>query len=255
MLQIGAGVGWLGGNALTGPPPMRRNRQVHVHQDEVGTCLRHVSADAGKVASAVCGIHSFTSCADGIVHWFDPLTGEICDPLDCGGGRAPPKTDVPGCPLYKGTATLATSASYLSCWTPTAAAASSTLATTISVAAPTTTSAVAIETSTTSSSTLSSIETSASIQTITSSTPSITQPATLSTQSTIAPGSGVISSVTASITPSAGLSSAAHPSTNGTLSTGASGAPPLATPNAGSFLDGSLVAVAGAAMGVMALVY
>ncbi len=51
-----------------------------------------------KTAAAVCGIHSFTTCDDGIVHWFDPLTGEICDPLDCGGGRAPPKTNVPGCP-------------------------------------------------------------------------------------------------------------------------------------------------------------
>ncbi|KFA61068.1 hypothetical protein S40285_06353 [Stachybotrys chlorohalonatus IBT 40285] len=36
------------------------------------------------------------------VHYV-PDTGEICAFLDCGGGRAPPKTDVPGCPLYEGT--------------------------------------------------------------------------------------------------------------------------------------------------------
>ena len=59
-----------------------------------------------KTAAAVgCAIHSFTTCDDGIVHWYDPDTGEVCDPHDCGGGRAPPKTDVPGCGNYKGTDT------------------------------------------------------------------------------------------------------------------------------------------------------
>ncbi|KAL1856300.1 hypothetical protein VTK73DRAFT_8398 [Phialemonium thermophilum] len=38
--------------------------------------------------------------------WYDPDTGEICSDLDCGGGRSPPKTTVPGCPLYRGTATV-----------------------------------------------------------------------------------------------------------------------------------------------------
>ena len=37
--------------------------------------------------------------------WYVPDTGEICEFLDCGGGRAPPKTDVPGCGNYKGTDT------------------------------------------------------------------------------------------------------------------------------------------------------
>lgn len=37
--------------------------------------------------------------------WYVPDTGEICELLDCGGGRAPPKTDVPGCGNYKGTDT------------------------------------------------------------------------------------------------------------------------------------------------------
>ena len=84
-----------------------------------------------QTAHAVCGIHSFTSCDDNIVHWFDPLTGEVCDPVDCGGGRAPPKTG-PGCPGYTGTAVL--SVSYLSCWTPSSAAPPSTLATSTAAA-------------------------------------------------------------------------------------------------------------------------
>src|SRR3569833_872659 len=36
--------------------------------------------------------------------FYVPDTGEICSFLDCGGGRAPPKSTVPGCPLYSGTA-------------------------------------------------------------------------------------------------------------------------------------------------------
>ncbi|KAK7518748.1 hypothetical protein IWZ03DRAFT_374554 [Phyllosticta citriasiana] len=41
--------------------------------------------------------------------WYVPGTGEICEALDCGGGRAPPKTTVPGCPAYSGTATYSPS--------------------------------------------------------------------------------------------------------------------------------------------------
>lgn len=37
--------------------------------------------------------------------WYVPDSGEICDFLDCGGGRAPPKTTVPGCAAYEGTET------------------------------------------------------------------------------------------------------------------------------------------------------
>ncbi|KAF2449039.1 hypothetical protein P171DRAFT_223218 [Karstenula rhodostoma CBS 690.94] len=39
-----------------------------------------------------------------MIYW-DPTNGEICSFLDCGGGRAPPKTTVPGCPQYEGSAT------------------------------------------------------------------------------------------------------------------------------------------------------
>ncbi|KND86461.1 hypothetical protein TOPH_08942 [Tolypocladium ophioglossoides CBS 100239] len=41
--------------------------------------------------------------------WYVPDTGEVCGFLDCGGGRAPPKTTVPGCPQYSGTATYSPS--------------------------------------------------------------------------------------------------------------------------------------------------
>ncbi|PHH60361.1 hypothetical protein CDD81_1799 [Ophiocordyceps australis] len=43
------------------------------------------------------------------VMWYVPDTGEVCELLDCGGGRAPPKTTVPGCPQYKGSATYSPS--------------------------------------------------------------------------------------------------------------------------------------------------
>ncbi|XWX02254.1 hypothetical protein V2A60_010289 [Cordyceps javanica] len=41
--------------------------------------------------------------------WYVPDTGEVCALLDCGGGRAPPKKTVPGCPQYTGTDTYAPS--------------------------------------------------------------------------------------------------------------------------------------------------
>lgn len=39
------------------------------------------------------------------VIWYVSDTLEICKGVDCGGGRAPPKS-VPGCPLYEGTETV-----------------------------------------------------------------------------------------------------------------------------------------------------
>ncbi|KHN99076.1 uncharacterized protein MAM_02774 [Metarhizium album ARSEF 1941] len=41
--------------------------------------------------------------------WYVPESGELCEILDCGGGRAPPKTTVPGCAAYKGTETYSPS--------------------------------------------------------------------------------------------------------------------------------------------------
>ncbi|KAH8885405.1 hypothetical protein GQ53DRAFT_751136 [Thozetella sp. PMI_491] len=40
------------------------------------------------------------------VIYYLPDTGEICSFLDCGGGRAPPKTTKPGCEGYIGTETV-----------------------------------------------------------------------------------------------------------------------------------------------------
>ncbi|CEJ93103.1 hypothetical protein VHEMI08717 [[Torrubiella] hemipterigena] len=91
---------------------------------------------ASPVAAVSCEFHSFTTCEDRIVHWFDPDDGMICDPLDCGGGRAPVKTDVPGCAAYKGTLTRATSASYLSCFKKAGQATAPVVSPTPTVAAP-----------------------------------------------------------------------------------------------------------------------
>ncbi|KAK1980172.1 hypothetical protein LZ30DRAFT_724050 [Colletotrichum cereale] len=57
--------------------------------------------------------------------WYVPGTGEICDTLDCGGGRAPPKTNVPGCAAYVGTDTY--SPSFLPLATSAAAVAQTTM--------------------------------------------------------------------------------------------------------------------------------
>lgn len=56
--------------------------------------------------------------------WYVPGTGEVCEILDCGGGRAPPKTTVPGCAAYVGTETY--SPSYLAGYQASATAAPST---------------------------------------------------------------------------------------------------------------------------------
>ncbi|KAK1540723.1 hypothetical protein CPAR01_06712 [Colletotrichum paranaense] len=69
--------------------------------------------------------------------WFVPGTGEICAALDCGGGRAPPKTTVPGCPSYEGTETY--SPSFLPLQTSAAPVVSTTVAAVTTTAAPETT--------------------------------------------------------------------------------------------------------------------
>ncbi|KAK8085175.1 siderophore biosynthesis enzyme [Apiospora hydei] len=74
--------------------------------------------------------------------WYVPGTGEVCELLDCGGGRAPPKTNVPGCGNYKGTAKY--SPTFLPGFGPDAVAASSTAS---PAAASTTTAAEAGSTS------------------------------------------------------------------------------------------------------------
>nr|OQO03077.1 hypothetical protein B0A51_17922 [Rachicladosporium sp. CCFEE 5018] len=58
-----------------------------------------------------CSSTDVSSPAGASIAWYVPSTGELCEFLDCGGGRAPPKTTVPGCPQYSGTDTY--SPSYL----------------------------------------------------------------------------------------------------------------------------------------------
>ncbi|KAK6003116.1 hypothetical protein QM012_000961 [Aureobasidium pullulans] len=61
---------------------------VHARTDLTGCTRTDVSSPAGASYA-----------------WIVPETGELCDFLDCGGGRAPPKTTVPGCALFVGTET------------------------------------------------------------------------------------------------------------------------------------------------------
>ncbi|KAH7115030.1 hypothetical protein B0J11DRAFT_539690 [Dendryphion nanum] len=57
-------------------------------------------------ASAKTDIAGCVSTAVGAsLLWYLPDTCEQCKILDCGGGRAPPKTTVPGCAAYVGTET------------------------------------------------------------------------------------------------------------------------------------------------------
>ncbi|KAL5364352.1 hypothetical protein BJX96DRAFT_131902 [Aspergillus floccosus] len=87
---------------------------VHARTDLVG-CTKSATVNQWDEASMI---------------WYVPDTGEICDFLDCGGGRAPPKTNTPGCPLYSGTATY--EPSYLPGYGPGATATAKTVAETAS---------------------------------------------------------------------------------------------------------------------------
>lgn len=178
---------------------------------------------AGNALAVGCSTHSFTTCEDQIVHWYDPDTGEVCDPLDCGGGRAPAKTDEPGCPLYTGTKVRTTS--YLSCFTPSSALATATTSKS-TTAESTASDSTSKETSVASSTT-------AGGATGTGTSASETTPAT-----------------TAAATLSSSMQ--ASGAANGTATTSSSAAP-VATTNAGNTLAGPLMAVAGAAIGAWAL--
>ncbi|KAK4163731.1 hypothetical protein QBC43DRAFT_319111 [Cladorrhinum sp. PSN259] len=194
---------------------------------------------AGKALGFGCQFHTFGTCADGIVHWYDPDDGQICDPFDCGGGRAPPRTDVPGCPQYKGTAIRQTAPSYMPCF-QTPGLSTSTTSVTVPAPSPTTTPPAATDSpadTTSTSSTLlilsTTLTTDGSIitQTITQTgpAPSTTKPATLPDGQGAGSGSG-------------------------SQSTSSTSTSTTATGNGANFMGGSLVAVAGAVVGVMALV-
>ncbi|KFA50011.1 hypothetical protein S40293_05948 [Stachybotrys chartarum IBT 40293] len=68
-------------------------------------------------ALAACENYSYSTCEDNIVHWYDPNTGDICNPLPCGGECAGlARTDIPGCPAYSGTEVYDSQSSYLPCF-------------------------------------------------------------------------------------------------------------------------------------------
>ncbi|KAI1448927.1 hypothetical protein F5Y02DRAFT_414926 [Annulohypoxylon stygium] len=98
--------------------------------------------------------------------WYVPDTGEICAFLDCGGGRAPPKTTVPGCAAYSGTATY--SPSYLPNFgaTATAATVSSTVTSAAESSSATTSAPVSSATgSSSSANTITAAPTTSSLET------------------------------------------------------------------------------------------
>ncbi|CAG8040350.1 unnamed protein product [Penicillium nalgiovense] len=183
-------------------------------------------------AFGACETHSFTSCADNIVHWYDPTNGVVCDPLDCGGGRAPVKYDVPCCAAYRGTEPCVSTTSTLSCWSPSTVAASSTSAPASSAETTSASANATADTSVPSSTGASSTAASSTGVAGESSThssgaaPSTTEPPTQSTNS--------------------GTSESGAASSSGS-------AQPVSTNIAGSY-TGPLMAVAGAAIGAIILV-
>ncbi|KAJ5620788.1 hypothetical protein N7510_004772 [Penicillium lagena] len=174
-------------------------------------------------AFGACNTISYTSCADNIVHWYDPTNGEVCDPLDCGGGRAPVKYDVPCCAAYRGTEPCVSTTSTLSCWKPSSVSASGTIA---SASSAKTTSDTSV--------------------TDTSVAPSTGATATNSSHST----SGSTTAPSTTKAPTQSTSSAT--SNIGTTPTSGSNQP-ISTNIAGG-CAGSLMAIAGAAIGAIALV-
>ncbi|KAI5466490.1 hypothetical protein BGZ63DRAFT_376331 [Mariannaea sp. PMI_226] len=171
----------------------------------------------GRLALAEgCSTHSFTSCADGIVHWFDPDTGQVCDPIDCGGGRAPPKTNVPGCAGYTGTEVPTTS--YLSCWKPSATKALSSAAE-----------------STTDIQTTSEKSTKTAAGAVTKTEPETTQTNAVHSSTDDKEHTSGLQQSEVSTTSAAKLSTAQNPTTHSSTPSSTS------TPNAGNSMYGSLI--------------
>ncbi|KAJ4307744.1 hypothetical protein N0V84_012523 [Fusarium piperis] len=209
-----------------------------------------------KLAAGIgCNTHSYTTCDDGIVHWFDPEDGQICDPLDCGGGRAPPKKN-PGCAGYTGTEVR--TISYLSCWKASATEG-------FVSAEPTTEAEVETETDgesdTQPAETESSESSPSTTTTVDSSTATsaaaTTSAATLSTQtqnSTENETSTAEEGSPTEETPASGAGNEASSASNEASTGGNEASTPTATPNAGQLLRGSAAAVLGFAIGAIAFV-
>ncbi|RFU72779.1 hypothetical protein TARUN_9483 [Trichoderma arundinaceum] len=203
-----------------------------------------------NIVFAACETHSFTTCDDGIVHWFDPNNGQVCDPQDCGGGRAPPRTDVPGCPLYSGTL-LSVPVSYLSCWTPSSAAQ---LTTPTAVSDVATTSEVIVTSAVSASDVQRTTEepvsetrasgTESTIVSINPSTSVTSRPVTTSSSAT---------SIKIPITSPATLSKSQSTHTASNVTSTSASTTTTSTSDAGNMMRGSLAAVVGAVIGAIAM--
>ncbi|KAI1918182.1 hypothetical protein LOZ53_000403 [Ophidiomyces ophidiicola] len=122
--------------------------------------------------------------------WYVPGTGEVCELLDCGGGRAPPKYSVPGCAAYTGTETY--SPRFLALPTPSSASSTPKPVSTASEAA-------SVPTDVTPSSSVPASSTAVSAPSSTSS-PAVTSMATGPTEA--ASGTASVTSVSGRITTS-----------------------------------------------------
>ncbi|KAL7822801.1 hypothetical protein V8C26DRAFT_387497 [Trichoderma gracile] len=213
-------------------------------RQSVGTSLLCLLGGANLVLAA-CENYSFTTCDDGIVHWYDLNDGQICDPKDCGGGRAPPRTDVPGCPLYSGTI-LSEPISYLSCFTPSNAV--PVTASTSAGSAETTADVVTTSAVSTSDAGRTTQEPASETSTVNSSVAS-GKPSTLTTT---AASSSASASTKTPITSPATLSTKSQ-ATHAASNTTSGGASTTLTTNAGNAMSGSLFAVAGVAIGAFAM--
>jgi hypothetical protein len=109
--------------------------QQHSHNNKITmrTSTNTILATAAFAAIAFartdlegCTSTDVSSPAGASIAWYVPGTGEVCEILDCGGGRAPAKTTVPGCAAYSGTASY--SPSYLAGFQASATSAPSTTA-------------------------------------------------------------------------------------------------------------------------------
>lgn len=185
---------------------------------------------AARSASAVgCATHTYGSCADGIVHWYDPDDGQICDPLDCGGGRAPPKTTNPCCTAaYTGTAVCVDTPSYMPCFTASSTSTATVVKTTTAAGATTTTTAAA------------GTAESAAVNGLSEYVESLTV-----ATSTGSEGTAVTSAPTTTVTTGGTV--------NSTMTSGSSSAAAVATNAAGYAQRHPFMALAGAAVGVVLL--
>jgi hypothetical protein len=221
-----------------------------------------------KVLGFGCATHSYTTCEDKIVHWFDPDDGMICDPLDCGGGRAPPKHG-PGCGGYTGTETRGTS--YLSCWkpsnTPVTAPADPTMITVVTVTAEPSTTVVFVTKVRTYHATQSTpgddipTETEVPPEPETGSPgsettgpiddekPTETETVSVGTETESPPNDGKPTDT--DLVSKTGPTTSAPVVPSQTQSTGAEASIPVVAPNAARALEGSLIGVAGIAIGAI----